>query len=49
MYRYFNPQDIDQPARLYDQLRWLEQAGFCDVDVFWMQAGHAIFGGRKAA
>ena len=49
MYRYFNPKDIDQPARLCDQLRWLEQAGFCDVDVFWMQAGHAIFGGRKAA
>jgi tRNA (cmo5U34)-methyltransferase len=49
MYRYFNPQDIDQPSRLYDQLWWLEQAGFVDVDVFWMQAGHAIFGGRKAA
>ncbi|HYF63170.1 MAG TPA: class I SAM-dependent methyltransferase [Herpetosiphonaceae bacterium] len=49
MYRYFNSEDIDQPARLYDQLRWLEQAGFSDVDVFWMQAGHAVFGGRKAA
>ena len=23
------------------------QAGFTAIDVFWMQAGHAIFGGRK--
>jgi tRNA (cmo5U34)-methyltransferase len=48
MYRYFDPDDIDQPSRLVDQLKWLEQAGFVGVDVYWMQAGHAIFGGRKA-
>jgi ubiquinone/menaquinone biosynthesis C-methylase UbiE len=47
MYRYPDPDDIDKPSRLLDQLKWLEQAGFADVDVFWMQAGHALFGGRK--
>ncbi len=47
MYRYPDEGDIDKPSRLLDQLKWLEQAGFADVDVFWMQAGHALFGGRK--
>jgi tRNA (cmo5U34)-methyltransferase len=47
IFRYLDPDDIDKPSRLYDQLRWLEQAGFEAVDVFWMQAGHAIFGGWK--
>jgi tRNA (cmo5U34)-methyltransferase len=47
MYRYFDPDDIDKPSRLLDQLKWLEQAGFADVDVYWMLAGHAIFGGSK--
>ncbi len=45
MYRYSD--DIDKPSRLFDQLKWLESAGFVDVDVYWMKAGHAIFGGRK--
>lgn len=47
MYRYFDPDDIDKPSPLYVQLQWLEKAGFVDVDVYWMQAGHAIFGGRR--
>jgi tRNA (cmo5U34)-methyltransferase len=47
LYRYFDPQDIDRPSRLLDQLKWLETAGFADVDVYWMRAGHAIFGGFK--
>jgi tRNA (cmo5U34)-methyltransferase len=47
LYRYFDPQDIDKPSGLFDQLKWLEAAGFEDVDVFWMRAGHAIFGGHK--
>ena len=41
-----DPESIDKPSSLFDQLKWLEQAGFTDVDVFWMKAGHAIFGGR---
>ena len=48
MYRYFDPEDIDKPSRLFDQLKWLEQAGFVDIDVYWMWAGHVIFGGWKA-
>jgi tRNA (cmo5U34)-methyltransferase len=47
MYRYPDPDDIDKPSRLLDQLNWLEQVGFADVDVFWMKAGHALFGGRR--
>jgi tRNA (cmo5U34)-methyltransferase len=47
MYRYFDPEDIDKPSRLFDQLKWLEAAGFEAVDVYWMYAGHAIFTGIK--
>jgi tRNA (cmo5U34)-methyltransferase len=47
MYRHFDPDDIDKPSRLLDQLKWLDHAGFAHVDVYWMLAGHAIFGGRK--
>jgi tRNA (cmo5U34)-methyltransferase len=47
MYRYFEPDDIDKPSRLLDQLKWLEQAGFASVDVYWMRAGHSLFGGQK--
>lgn len=46
-FRYFDPEDIDKPSPLFDQLKWLEKAGFSAVDVFWMEAGHAIFGGYK--
>lgn len=49
MYRYPEENGIDKPSRLLDQLKWLEQAGFTDVDVYWMQAGHALFGGRKTS
>jgi tRNA (cmo5U34)-methyltransferase len=44
-YRY--PDPVDQPSPLFDQLQWLKAAGFAVVDCFWMQAGHAIFGGFK--
>jgi len=47
MYRYFDPNDFDQPSTLLEQLTWLQEAGFVAVDVTWMQAGHAIFGGRR--
>lgn len=42
------PDPIDQPSRLTDQLRWLEEAGLTGVDVHWMKAGHAVFGGFRA-
>ncbi|HEX7185429.1 MAG TPA: class I SAM-dependent methyltransferase [Thermoanaerobaculia bacterium] len=41
------PDPFDQPSPLFDQLRWLEEAGLAGLDVFWMKAGHAIFGGVK--
>jgi tRNA (cmo5U34)-methyltransferase len=37
----------DHPSCLSDQLLWLREAGFSIVDCFWMQAGHAVYGGYK--
>ncbi len=48
-YRYFDPDDIDHPSRLFDQLKWLEQTGYVDLDVHFMHAGHALFSGWKKA
>lgn len=42
------PDPVDKPSTLLDQLKWMEEAGFANVDAFWMRAGHAIFGGEKA-
>ena len=47
-FRYLDPDDIDHPSRLFDQLKWLEQAGFVDIDVHFFLAGHALFSGWKA-
>lgn len=41
------PDPLDKMSSLYSQLKWLEQAGFANIDVYWMKAGHAIFGGMK--
>ena len=49
-WNYFRDPDgdpVDKPSRLLDQLNWLKEAGFEEVDVSWVFAGHAIFGGRK--
>lgn len=46
LFRHPDPA-MDRPSPLADQLRWLAAAGFGAVDVYWMQAGHAIYGGRK--
>lgn len=45
MYTY--PDPTDKPSALFAQLNWLQAAGFDEIDVYWMKAGHAIFGGRK--
>lgn len=39
--------EIDKPSTLLDQLCWLQEAGFREVDVYWMRAGHAIYGGVR--
>jgi trans-aconitate methyltransferase len=44
---YTYPDPFDQPSPLFDQLRWLKDVGFTAVDCFWMQAGHAIYGGYR--
>jgi tRNA (cmo5U34)-methyltransferase len=41
------PDPIDRPSPVFDQLRWLEEAGLAGVDVYWLKAGHAIFGGVR--
>lgn len=46
-YRYNDPDD--RPSPLFEQLLWLKEAGFTGVDCFWLQAGHAIYGGYKQA
>ena len=45
---YRVPDPMDKPSRLDDQLQWLKGSGFAVVDCFWMEAGHAIYGGYKA-
>ncbi len=47
IFRY--PDDFDKPSPLFDQLVWLWEAGFHDIDCFWQDAGHAIYGGYGAA
>jgi tRNA (cmo5U34)-methyltransferase len=37
----------DQPSPLNEQLRWLQEVNFRQVDCYWMRAGHAIYGGYK--
>jgi SAM-dependent methyltransferase len=46
---YHYPDPFDKPSGLYEQLTWLKEVGFTVVDCFWMQAGHAIYGGYKQA
>lgn len=48
-WNYFrHPDPADTPSTLVEQLDWLREAGFQRADVFWMKAGHAIFGGFRA-
>ncbi len=44
---YRHPDPLDKPSRLLEQLQWLAAAGFTDVDVHWLKAGHAVFSGHK--
>ena len=46
-YAEAEPDPMDQPSPLADQLVWLREAGFAQADCFWMRAGHAIFGGYR--
>ena len=44
-FRHPDDDSIDQPSSVAEHLRWLEEAGFRGVDVFWAVAGHAIVSG----
>ena len=44
---YLNPDPMDMPDPLVDQLDWLRAAGYRDVDCFWQRAGHALYGGYR--
>jgi len=46
IFAYPDP-DFDKPSTVPEQLGWLTDAGFTDVDVFWATAGHALLGGYK--
>lgn len=39
--------DEDHPAKLIDQLSWLKNIGFVDVDVIWKYYNFAVYGGFK--
>jgi len=38
----------DKPAKLDDQLKWLREAGFADVDCYYKYLMFAVYGGRRA-
>jgi tRNA (cmo5U34)-methyltransferase len=40
-------QNEDHPARLMDQLAWLNEIGFMDVDILWKYYNFAVYGGQK--
>ncbi len=42
-----NYDDQDDPSTLNDQLRWMSDAGFLDVEVLWRRLNFAVFGGQK--
>jgi tRNA (cmo5U34)-methyltransferase len=42
-YRLAGPDDFDKPSSVAEHLTWLQAAGFTEVDLTWMYAGHAIF------
>lgn len=44
---YEYPDPADMPSTIPEHLEWLEEAGFAESSVFWMRAGHAIYGGYK--
>ena len=37
----------DRPAVLLDQLTWLKEIGFADIDVIWKYHNFAVYGGVK--
>jgi len=44
---YEYPDPVDMPSTVPEHLAWLADAGFIGADVFWLRAGHAVYGGYK--
>jgi tRNA (cmo5U34)-methyltransferase len=40
-------QEEDRPAKLIDQLQWMEKIGFAEVDVLWKYYNFAVYGGTR--
>ena len=39
--------EMDSPDSVEDQLSWLREAGFKEVECYWQHINFVIFGGRK--
>jgi len=37
----------DRPARLMDQLAWMVEIGFADIDIIWKRYNFAVYGGVR--
>ncbi len=42
-----NYEKEDRPSKLSDQIKWLENIGFKDVDIIWKYYNFAVYGGYK--
>jgi tRNA (cmo5U34)-methyltransferase len=40
-------QKEDRPAKLINQIAWLNHLGFLEVDVIWKYYNFSVYGGRK--
>lgn len=47
-YRQPGPDSFDLPSSAAEHLTWLNAAGFAEVDLVWLYAGHAIFTAKRA-
>ncbi len=48
-YRLPGPDPVDKPSSVTEHLDWLREAGFVEVDLVWMYAGHALFTAKRKA
>jgi tRNA (cmo5U34)-methyltransferase len=40
-------EDEDKPAKVIDQIKWLEEIGFKKTDIIWKYYNFAVYGGMK--
>ncbi|HET9110694.1 MAG TPA: class I SAM-dependent methyltransferase [Ktedonobacterales bacterium] len=46
---YTYPDPMDKPSTIPEHIAWLSGAGFTGANIFWERAGHAVYGGYRAA